>query len=249
MPFILCDLAWGQYHAANACHIEVAGTRLEGAVVSKVHFDVDAVYCISLEARNDRRELFRNTVSTLIDNPVIFHIVEKNQDPQRGCYESHQQLAQRALDEGLERVLIFEDDVKPYTLKARQARWINRFLRTRRFQALHLGYSMGSIWLTWFPFIARGRVVALHAYVLSREGCQIVAQTPYDGQPVDVMIKKKLKQYCAFPMMFRQHAACVTGSDLETVVRNEDAWWERNWDKHVRSAVRNLWRTALRVRF
>ncbi|WMW05792.1 glycosyltransferase family 25 protein [Pseudomonas entomophila] len=214
-----------------------------------IRFDVDAVYCISLDARSDRRELFRESIAAVLDNPVIFHIVEKQSDPKRGCYESHQALAQLALDQGLERILIFEDDVKPYPLKASRIRWINRFMRTHRFEALHLGYSMGRTWLTWFPFIARGKVVALHAYVLSREGCKILAQTPYDGTPVDVMFKRRIRQHCVFPMMFRQHAAAVTGSDLELVVRNEDEWWERNWRKHWRSPLKNLWRTVLRLNF
>lgn len=217
--------------------------------MGRVHFDVDAVYCISLDTRDDRRALFQQSIATLLDNRVIFHVVQKADNPERGCYESHQQLAQRALDEGLERILVFEDDVKPYQLKRSRIRWVNRFMRSHRFEALHLGYSMGRTWLTWFPFIARGRVVALHAYVLSREGCRIVAETPYDGMPVDVMFKRRVKQHCVFPMMFRQHAAGVTGSDLETVVRNEDAWWEKNWRKHWRSPLKNLWRTALRLGF
>ncbi|WP_248918371.1 glycosyltransferase family 25 protein [Pseudomonas entomophila] len=214
-----------------------------------IRFDVDAVYCISLDARSDRRELFRHSIAAVLGNPVLFHIVQKHSDPKRGCYESHQALAQLALDQGLERILIFEDDVKHYPLKASRIRWVNRFMRTHRFEALHLGYSMGRTWLTWFPFIARGKVVALHAYVLSREGCKILAQTPYDGTPVDVMFKRRIRQHCVFPMMFRQHAATVTGSDLELVVRNEDEWWERNWRKHWRSPLKNLWRTALRLNF
>ena len=216
---------------------------------SRASFDVDAAYCISLEARSDRRQLFRDSIGKRIGNQVIFHVVQKADDPKRGCYESHQQIAQMALDQGLERVLIFEDDVKPYDFNVTKIRWINRFMRTRRFEALHLGYSMGRTWLTWFPFIARGRVVALHAYVLSREGCRILAETPYDGTPVDVMFKHRIRQHCVFPMMFRQHAAAVAGSDLEDVVKNEDDWWERNWRKHWRSSLKNLWRTALRLDF
>ncbi|CAH0648201.1 hypothetical protein N5K35_16715 [Pseudomonas sp. GD03651] len=217
--------------------------------MSSIHFDVDAVYCISLDTREDRRQLFRESIGEVIDNPVNFHIVQKHHDPKQGCYESHQQLARLALDQGLERILVFEDDVKPYELKASRIQWINRFMRRHRFEALHLGYSMGRTWLTWFPFIARGRVVALHAYVLSREGCQILANTQYDGTPVDVVFKNTIRQHCVFPMMFRQHAACVTGSDLEQVVKNEDDWWERNWRKHWRSPLKNMWKTLLRWNF
>lgn len=218
-------------------------------MLSKVRFEVDSVHCISLASREDRRKLFTDNIAALIENDVFFHIVDKNSDPKRGCYESHQQLAQFALDNGLSSILIFEDDVMPYEIKALRVRWINRFLRTRKFEALHLGYSMGRTWLTWFPFIARGRVVALHAYVLSREGCKILAETPYDGTPVDVMFKHRIKQHCVFPMMFRQYAASVTSSDLEQVVCNEDAWWERNWQKHIRSPLKNFWRTIFRLGF
>ncbi|MGE8062687.1 hypothetical protein [Pseudomonas sp. NPDC089547] len=217
--------------------------------MSGIRFDVDAVFCISLDTRDDRRKLFSETIGRQLDNEVVFHVVAKNSDPKRGCYESHQQLARHALDNGLDRILIFEDDAKAYDFKPSQVRWVNRFMQNRSFQALHLGYSMGRTWLTWFPFIARGRVVALHAYVLSREGCRILAEAPYDGTPVDVVVKHKIRQHCVFPMLYRQHAAAVAGSDLEQVVRNEDEWWERNWAKHRRSPIRNFWRTVLRLNF
>lgn len=217
--------------------------------MQKIWFDVDAVFCISLEARSDRRELFEKTVGSLIENPITFYLARKNEDPVRGCFESHQILAQNALKSGLNRILIFEDDVKPYELKKTPVRWINRFIRKRRFEALHLGYSMGKTWLTWFPFIARGRVVALHAYILSREGCGVLASFSYDGTPIDVLFKKQIKQHCVFPMLFRQHATSETGSDIEAVVKNENDWWQRNWKKHRRSPLKNFWRTLFRWNF
>lgn len=220
-----------------------------GLLLKKLNFDVDAVYCISVESRQDRRELFQRTIGCLLQNPIAFHIVEKNADPVRGCYESHQALARLALNQGLERILIFEDDVKPYELSATPIRWINRFIRTRPFEALHLGYSMGRTWLTWFPFIARGRVVALHAYVLSREGCKVLAESQFDGTPVDRFFRNNIKQHCAFPMLFRQHAASETGSDISGLANNEDAWWEQNWARHKRSPLKNFWRTLFRLGF
>lgn len=219
----------------------------EAVASEKIEFAVDRAYCISLKSRSDRRELFSQSVQRLIKNRVIFYVVEKNADPIRGCYESHQVLARRALEHGLDRVLIFEDDVAPYALKPAAIRWVNKFIRNHRFQALHLGYTMGRTWLTWFPFIARGRVTALHAYILSREGCQILVNTPYCGIPVDVMFKRHIKQHCVFPMLFRQHGAAVAGSDIETVAKNEDEWWQRNWDDHRLSTTKNWWRTLLRL--
>ena len=116
----------------------------------RVAFDVDRVFCISLDERKDRRELFRQTVTRHLSNPVEFYIAQRCDDPVRGCYESHQALAAMALAEGWQRILVFEDDAKPYTLRATQVRWVNRFIRNNDFQALHLGYSMGRTWLTCF---------------------------------------------------------------------------------------------------
>jgi len=50
-------------------------------------------------------------------------------------------------------------------------------------------------------------------------------------------------------MLFRQHAAAITGSDIATLAMTEDEWWERNWKKHKRSVWKNIWRTLVRFRF
>lgn len=221
----------------------------QGFSAQSVSFDVDRSFCISLGTRADRRELFGAAVVSLISNEIEFFIVDPCADPVRGCYESHQAIAIKALSAGWERVLIFEDDAKPYKLGPRQIRWINRFLQRGQFEVLHLGYTMGRTWLTWFPYIARARVVALHAYVLSHEGCRVLAETPFSGEPVDVMFKRKMKQHCVFPMLFRQHASDLTGSDIEACVENDDDWWQRNWRRHQFSLVKNFWRTLLRIRF
>lgn len=215
----------------------------------RVRFDVDQAFCISLNARADRRKLFSRAVAPLISNGIEFFTVESCADPVRGCYESHQAIAIKALSAGWERVLIFEDDAKPYKFSAWQVGWINRFICARPFEALHLGYTMGRTWLTWFPYIARGRVVALHAYILSSEGCKVLADTPFSGEPVDVMFKRDIKQHCAFPMLFCQQPAELTGSDIEACEKNNDEWWQRNWRKHQLSPLKNFWRTLLRIRF
>ncbi|VVP98635.1 hypothetical protein PS918_03948 [Pseudomonas fluorescens] len=215
----------------------------------RVFFDVDRVFCISLSEREDRRALFQRTVAPLISNPIEFFIAQRSSDPVQGCYESHQALVKMALAEHWQRILIFEDDAKPYRFCAMQVRWVNRFIRGKKFQTLHLGYSMGRTWLTWFPFIARGKIVALHAYIISREGCQVLAETSYSGTPVDVVFKQRIKQHCVFPMLFRQHAAAVAGSNILSVAINEDEWWERNWKKHQRSVLKNMWRTVFRLKF
>jgi len=50
-------------------------------------------------------------------------------------------------------------------------------------------------------------------------------------------------------MLFRQHGASVSGSNIAAVAINEDEWWERNWKKHQRSLLKNIWRTIFRLKF
>ncbi|KPY05148.1 hypothetical protein NLO74_21405 [Pseudomonas tremae] len=82
----------------------------------RIRFDVAKAFCISLTEREDRRKLFLETVGPLISNPIDFFITERCDDPVRGCYESHQAIARRMLDQDWERVLVFEDDAQPYVI-------------------------------------------------------------------------------------------------------------------------------------
>ncbi|VVP27872.1 hypothetical protein PS838_04182 [Pseudomonas fluorescens] len=215
----------------------------------RVTFDVDQAFCISLKEREYKRALFQQTFAPLISNPIKFFITQRCRDPVQGCYESHQALAQRALAEEWERILIFVDDAKPYRFRSSQIRWVNRFIRANQFQPSHPGRAMGSTWLTWFPFLARGRVVVLHAYIISREGCRVLAETPYSGAPVEVMFKQQIKQHCMHLMFFHQHGAAVAGCNVLSVAIDEDEWWQRNFMTPQGSMLKNISRTMSRLRF
>ncbi|ELQ00586.1 hypothetical protein A979_12045 [Pseudomonas syringae BRIP34876] len=108
----------------------------------RICFDVDRAFCISLSERDDRRKLFLETVGSLISNPIDFFITERCDDPVRGCYESHQAIARQVLDQGWERVLVFEDDVQPYGIRFTQGCSISR---PRSMQA-HLRKSVAYQW-------------------------------------------------------------------------------------------------------
>ncbi|WP_231100287.1 hypothetical protein [Pseudomonas putida] len=210
-------------------------------------FDVDAAFCVSLRDRQDSRERFMREVGSRIGNPLVFHLRDKDINPIRGHYESHRALALMALEHGWQRILIFEDDAKPYDWRATSINWINRFIATRPFESLHLGYTMGRTWLTWFPFIARGRVSAPHAYILSQEGCRVLVAAPYDGRTLDSLFKRRIKQHCAYPMLFRRISTAA--SQDARVAQHEEAQWQQNWGRHLRSPLKYFWKTLLRWGF
>ncbi|MDR2508145.1 MAG: hypothetical protein LBD67_09190 [Candidatus Accumulibacter sp.] len=60
--------------------------------------DIDAALCISLKAREDRRTTMRESFKDSgLD--IEFFIVDKDEeDPQRGCWNSHQACSRLALE-------------------------------------------------------------------------------------------------------------------------------------------------------
>lgn len=208
---------------------------------------VDAVLCISLKDRKDRRDLLLKSIKNS-GLTVEFVLVDADREnPVRGCFDSHVKCANLALQRNYARVLILEDDALQYDFSPNAINHINKFITTKDFSILHLGYTMGKIWLTWDWFIARGRVTALHAYILSRRGCEEFSKLEYDSEPVDRAVRKQIKQHCVFPMMFGQQPAHLTSSDVESVACNDDAFWRKNWNRHIKSAAKNLYMTLFRI--
>lgn len=210
---------------------------------------VDGVLCISLKERQDRRDLLLRTMdNTGLD--IEFVLVDADrEDPVRGCFESHLKCANIALQRKYSRVLILEDDALQYAFCQSTINNINHFITSKKFSILHLGYTMGKIWLTWNLSIARGRVTALHAYVLSKHGCEEFSKLKYNSEPIDRVVRKKIKQHCVFPMLFGQQPAHLTSSDIESVACNDDEFWKRNWKKHIKSVIKNFYMTVFRVNF
>ena len=75
----------------------------------------DRIVCINLREREDRYELCKKRFADvgLQEEDVHFLRVERHPNGGRyGCYDSHRMVMKQAHDDGLNSVLIFEDDVE-----------------------------------------------------------------------------------------------------------------------------------------
>lgn len=216
--------------------------------------DVDAVLCISLVDREDRRRVLLEQFAPL-GLPVEFVLVERDgEDPERGCYHSHQRCARLALERGCRRVLVLEDDATLERLDPRQVAHINRFLRLRRPQLFYLGGILGRMWRIPYPGVVRCRLSCAHAYVLSAAGCRRLLALDYAGDPVDSVLAQRFKAYGAYPMLCQQQPECRVGSDLarhrsqrlagDAAVKDAE-FWRRNLERQHESVRRNWARTLL----
>lgn len=210
---------------------------------------VDAVLCISLESRADRRALIlEQFAGSGLD--IEFVLVGKDtDDPQRGCFTSHQVCARHVLERGYRNALILEDDATLERYDPRTIRRINRFLDKTKPELLHLGVILGKMWLTRAPGIARCRAAGAHAYIISRRACEILVTHTYSGLGIDTLYRRMFRQYCVFPMISDQQPERIVASDIADVRQRyaKVGTWRWNTRKQYLQVVGNLWRTVLGV--
>ena len=75
---------------------------------------VDAVYCISLQTRPDRMAAAHAEINRVGLAPLttFYRPLPHPERPVQGIWESHRAVARHALERGLRRVLILEDDIR-----------------------------------------------------------------------------------------------------------------------------------------
>ncbi len=215
---------------------------------------VGAVLCISLQDRADRRAALLEEFSPF-GLAVEFVRVERDaEDPERGCYRSHQHCAGLAVERGLRRVLILEDDARLDAWDAASIRRINRFLALRRPDLFHLGGIVGRMWRIPFPGVVRCRLTGCHAYILSAHACRWLAATPWAGEPVDSVLPRVFHGFAAYPMLFSQQPEDQVSSDLAAhrhqrlagaAAVKDEAFWQRNRQAQHESVRRNWLRTLM----
>lgn len=88
------------------------------------NFGFDAVYCLGLERRSDRRqhaeqEFTKNGIDHVTYFPAVDGVKEELSSPvlrltpgMIGCYRSHQNILRLSIEKGFERICVFEDDLK-----------------------------------------------------------------------------------------------------------------------------------------
>lgn len=211
--------------------------------------DIDGVFCISLRERTDRRELIKKEFDGS-GLHIEFLIMERdNENPERGCFDSHVKCASLAIERNYQRVLILEDDATLIKFESVQVQQINSFMSRRDPEQFYLGANLGKVWLTWNKGVARVRAKGTHAYILSRMGCQhLLSHAPYSGTAIDKVYSKHFKAYMSFPMLSQQQPEEVVTSDV-LAARSTDGtfpdaqFWKNNWRRQYTQAFKNIGKT------
>lgn len=208
-------------------------------------FDVNRAYCISIKNRQDRQRLASSNLES-IENKTDFWLVEKdNENPERGCYNSHRNIALYGLENNLDRILVFEDDVEFIRAPSlSEMKRFNNHLASNTGELFYLGAVLGDIWPTIKWGVVGSKVFCAQSYIINREGMKKLASLPYAGMPIDVVFNLKFDSYMAFPMLTSQVAHNIISSDIASSRSNENNlnsdFWSRNRTSQYISLVKNL---------
>ncbi len=180
----------------------------------------DRIYCISLEARPDRRMLAEKQFAAVGLLPrVEFVIVDKHAaNPEEGIFQSHMICLNRGLDENARHILVFEDDVFFQDVKTKALSEVCRYLDAGvKWDALFLGcITDGSKKIEKMPLAKITYRCLAHAYALKRPFAKEIVRQSWQGIPFDELLRQQNRQFFAlYPMCAFQGMA---GSDNQTVV-------------------------------
>ena len=118
---------------------------------------VDAVVCINLSTRADRRQ----KVMQRFPHPFYFFTSTPHSNPKHGCTQSHLDCIAWAKHKNFKNILVLEDDVvltKSLDLTP---------IFPSSFDMLYLGGICLDIYGQWWQPWTRGRMVCMHAYIVN----------------------------------------------------------------------------------
>lgn len=206
----------------------------------------DKIVCINLIDREDKREYAQNVFRTLQVNVDFFDAQRHPQGGRYGCFHSHMSVIADSYEKGVNRLLVFEDDVKispSYHNDILQE--VVTFLNdaAQDWDYVQLGhFPMTGEKMKFLPYATAQQVdgyphilkfsgPGTHAYCLNRKGMKKILNSDWkkyiSTAHFDVFLTtlNELKAFCVIPMLFEQKF-CL-GSDNTPISAEE--YFERNF--------------------
>ena len=184
-------------------------------------FGCQRIRCISLIERTDKQE---SVIKLMKKLGLEFEFLAAFKDPERparGCFRSHVKILADAYNDGVDRVLILEDDIElpKKGVDTEMVKKINRFLNQNNdWEVFNLGGCPYILTETMKPVkgyrgIYKGHFMATQSIILNRKGMKRYKDLKF-GQKyesidsigsidIDVLMRSK-HSYAVFPMILWQ---------------------------------------------
>jgi glycosyl transferase family 25 len=211
----------------------MGGEGGEGGEGGAAYAYFDDIVCISLADRTDRREHARGVFDAL-DIPARFLLVDKHPlGGVYGCFDSHVAAIRDAYERGIERLLVFEDDIIPTdTCSEQHVRRAERFMESSDdWEIFYFGYFVFNFSQSFMharvasPHVVRYSPFATHAYCINRKGMRRVLDlcAGYIGRVhFDIFLAEHsgIHAYCYTPMLFEQKMCFESDVEARTAVES-----------------------------
>jgi hypothetical protein len=173
---------------------------------------IDSVRCVNLTTRPDRKEKV-DAWAKYYNVPISYYsAIPHPKSGTQGCYESHQNIYKESVAQGLETVLVFEDDAVP-TEDLNNVETLNQVTQLMKdnpkWELIYLGCTP-NVWSglrpTKYSNIFKCSGGCTHAYIIHRRLFSRLANQDYKKIPIDVLLLKNKRAYSVLPMLFIQGA-------------------------------------------
>jgi hypothetical protein len=170
----------------------------------------DRIYCISLEAREDRRQAATDEFARVgLAGKVEFVLVRPHpSNIEQGMYESHMTCLRKGLEAGAKNIVVFEDDVIFDRFDAQHFHQCVQFFQANpNWKVLLWGALIRSSRKTDNLYIQKVRYQSLaHAYALNRAYAETLAYQPWQGIVIDTIFRPLDDDiYAVYPMFAFQN--------------------------------------------
>jgi glycosyl transferase family 25 len=176
-------------------------------------FGCQRIVCISVVERTDKRQYVSHILEKL-NIPFEFFIVKKDMiSSARGCLTSHISVIKKAYDDGIQRLMVFEDDIRHEKVEDDRIEHIRHFLDNENWDIFFLG-GTPNIWnkninnVKDYKNIYKGHFGAAHSYILNRSYMKKIKDIKWDRKIYDTIDVHVLMQnnnsYIAYPRAFFQ---------------------------------------------
>lgn len=174
---------------------------------------IDKIYCINLYERTDRM-ITSKAIFDAYELPVEYHRVQRDTTSgQRGCFNSHIEIINKARSENLNNVLIFEDDIICNLSKHEfddRMQLVYNFIKNYDYDIFFLGSSPKICFgcpTKITDNIYKTNAYLAHAYILSKSGIAKYHNLKYTGNQIDHIYSNSDKSYAIYPSIFYQSLA------------------------------------------
>ena len=203
--------------------------------------EFDAIFCISLAERADRRKKARQEFRRVgLLNQVQFLLVERHQtNSEEGIFESHMACLRAALAAGAERIVIFEDDILFRRFSPETLNDAVRFMKTdNNWQVFFFGCFVKRARKTRYPSVIQVKYRSpAHAYVVHRRLAERLVQIPWHGVAYDDLLRSldAGQYYACYPTFGFQSGSATDNTKtvpLDRLMRRICGLrWLQRWDE------------------